>query len=279
MGRLIGVILLLVLPFAAPAQTRGETLADIKSQIAALSADLAGLRQELVSSGAAATATAGGSPLQRMDAIEAQLSRLTGKTEELENRINTVANDGTLRLGDLEFRVTEMEGGDPAAAGPTKPLGDAPAANDVGTAAPADPATDPATDAPSADLAINEQADFDRAKAALDSGTFRSAADLFDTFAKSYPGGSLTARAQMLQGDALAGLGDTQNAARAYLESFSGAPSGAVAPEALYKLGLSLSQLGQVNEACITLGEVGVRFPDAAAAADANAQRQALQCQ
>lgn len=277
--RLLGLIFLLALPGAVLpgmvlAQTRAESLADIKAEMSAVSAEIAGLRQELVASGAAASTSAGGSPLQRMDAIEAELVRLTGLTEMLENRITQVAEDSDLRLKDLEFRVGELEGGDtPTAALP----GDTPAVDGAATDPPAKDTSEPAT--PAADLAINEQADFDRAKAALDSGTFRSAADLFGTFAQSYPGGSLTARAQLLQGDALAGDGDISNAARAYLESFSGSPSGDVAPDALYKLGLSLSQLGQVNEACITLGEVGARFPEAPAAGEAERERQTLQCQ
>ena len=277
--RLVGLILLLVLPMAVLAQTRDETLADIKAEISALSADIAGLRQELAATGAAGGTAAGGSPLQRMDAIEAELVRLTGKTEALENRINQVASDGTLRLGDLQFRVTELEGGDPAAAGPAKPLGEA------ATVVPDAPVPDTQqTDktgsaTASADMAINEQADFDRAKAALDSGSFRSAADLFATFAQSYPGGTLTAEAQYNRGEALAALGDTQEAARAYLESFSGAPSGTVAADALFKLGLSLSQLGQMQEACVTLNEVGARFPGAIAAEQAGREIQALQCQ
>ena len=276
--RLLGLIFLLALPGAALAQTGAETLADIKAEISAVSAEIAGLRQELVVSGAAADASAGGSPLQRMDAIEAELVRLTGLTEGLENRINQVVADSDLRLKDLEFRLSELEGGDPLATEPAPPPpADLPVAGDAATPSPTPDPAEPA--APAADLAINEQSDFDRAQAALDSGSFRSAADLFGTFAQSYPGGSLTARAQLLQGDALASDGDYSNAARAYLESFSGSPSGDVAPDALYKLGVSLSQLGQVNEACITLGEVGARFPDAPAAGDAERERQALQCQ
>ncbi len=58
-------------------------------------------------------------------------------------------------------------------------------------------------------LAVGEQADFDRAKAALDSGDFRSAADLFATFTETYTGGPLTGRGAFLRGEALAGLGET----------------------------------------------------------------------
>jgi tol-pal system protein YbgF len=264
-----------LLATAAPAfaQVDAQTLADIKAELGALSASITALRQELVTTGASGAADASGSALARMDAIEAELTRLTGKTEELENRINRVVDDGTLRINDLQFRLTELEGGDPVAAGDTPRLG--------GDVAPApDPAVpDGGAVDPAPELAINEQSDFDRAKAALDSGSFRSAADLFAAFTQTYTGGSLTAEAQYLRGEALLGLGETKEAARAYLDSFSGSPSGPVAADALYKVGLSLSQLGQMQDACVTLGEVGRRFPDAAVAADAAREMQALQCQ
>ena len=264
-------------PLPGMAQVSAETLADIKAELTSLSATITALRQELVATGAAGGTDASGSALVRMDAIEQELQRLTGKTEELENRINRVVDDGTLQINDLQFRLTELEGGDPVAAGDAPPLG-----GDVVPPA-ADPAADPATGGaavePAPDLAVNEQGDFDRAKAALDSGSFRSAADLFAAFAQTYTGGSLTAEAQYLRGEALLSLGETKEAARAYLDSFSGAPSGPVAADALYKVGLSLSQLGQMQDACVTLGEVGRRFPGAAVAAQAASEMTALQCQ
>jgi len=282
MARIFGLVLALgLLVTAAPspvmAQVSAETLADIKAELASLSAAITGLRQELVTNGAAGGTEATGSALARMDAIEQELQRLTGKTEELENRINRVVDDGTLRINDLQFRLTELEGGDAVAAGDAPPLG-----GDTGPAGP-DPATDPATggatEEPAPELAVTEQGDFDRAKAALDSGSFRSAADLFAAFTQTYTGGSLTAEAQYLRGEALLSLGETKEAARAYLDSFSGAPSGPVAAVALFKVGLSLSQLGQMQDACVTLGEVGRRFPDAAVAAQASSEMTALQCQ
>ena len=269
MTRLGGLVLAFVLvPMMILAQTREETLADIRLQLGDLAGQLQGLRAELVTTGAQG-AVGGASALERMDAIEAELVRLTSKTEQLENRVNKVVADGTNRLGDLEFRVVELEGGDVSAIPATPTLG-----GDGGTAVIATPQPDTGT----GELAIGEQADFDRAMAALDSGSFRSAADLFATFAQSYTGGPLTAAAHYNRGEALAALGETPEAARAYLESFSGAPNGEIAPDALFKLGVSLSQLGQMQEACVTLAEVPARFPASVAAAQATTELTALGC-
>ena len=275
-------LLALFLPVSAFAQD-AQTLADIRAEIAQLQAEFNGLKAELVSSGAAATGAAGGDALQRMDAIEAALTRLTAKTEEVELKVNRVVADGTNRIGDLEFRLCELEEGcDIAALGDTAPLG----GGAGGAVAPVDPATtvDPAAggvaaggaDAP--ELALSEQADFDRAKEVLGQGDFRAAADLFATFTQSYPGGPLTQEAHFLRGEALGQLGDTAGAARSYLEAFSGQPSGPKAGAALLKLGTSLGALGQTPEACVTLQEVGTRFPGSLEATDAMTAMQGLGC-
>jgi tol-pal system protein YbgF len=270
--RLGWVLALALLPLGAAAQDRAQTLADIRVELSALGAQVTSLRQELVATSATNPGIGGASALERMDALEAALTTLTARTEELQNRINRVVTDGTNRIGDLEFRVTELEGGDVAALPPTPTLG-----GDAGAVpSPLAPVTAPATDGP--ELAVSEQADFDRAREVLGQGDFRTAADLFATFTQTYSGGPLSGEAQFLRGEALSQLGQTADAARSYLESFSGTPNGPRAGEALLKLGQSLGTLGQVPEACVTLAEVGVRFPATDPATQAQAAMQGLGC-
>ena len=262
------VVSMVLMASPAIGQASPETLADIKAQIGALSADFNALKSELVASGAAASGAAGGDALQRLDTIEAALSRLTSKTEEVELRLNRVVQTGTTQLGDLQFRVCELEDGCDVGALPDISLGG-------GTPAvvPDVPATG------GAELAIGEQADFDRAQGVLGNGDFRTAADLFATFTQSYPGSPLTQAAQLRRGDALIGLGETSNAARSYLEAFSGAPDGGLAGEALLKLGQGLGTLGQTQDACVTLAEVGTRFAGSIDATNAAVAMQGLGCQ
>lgn len=273
--------------FAAGGASK-QTLADVRKELETLAASLQKLRSELVAGGAGGFQAAGGAAaLDRMNAMEAELSRLTQRTEELQNQINRVVTDGTNRIGDLEFRLCELEEGcDPSKLPVTQSLGGAPAGGSAGAEAPVvttAPATGGAvTGAASSgapEMAINEQADFDRAKAALDKGDFRGAADLFATYAQTYPGGALTGDAQFFRGEALAKAGDTPGSARAYLESFSGAPTGPRAAASLLKLGAALGTLGQTQEACVTLAEVGNRFPSAQEAAEARTTMGALGCQ
>jgi tol-pal system protein YbgF len=266
------MLLAVLLPGSAFAQDRAQTLADVKAELATLAAEFSALKQELVASGAAANGTAGADPLGRMDAIEARLVQLTAKTEAVELRVGQVVADGTNRIGDMEFRLCELtEGCDPGSLPPTPDLG--------GSAEVAAPTVD-AAPAPSEgpEMAVNEQADFDRAAGVLASGDFRTAADLFATYAETYPGGALAQQAGVLRGDALTQIGDTAKAARAYLEAFSGAPEEAAAGQALTKLGQSLGRLGQTPEACVTLAEVGKRFPGSVDEGNAVAAMQGLGC-
>ncbi len=264
------------------AQDKAQTLADLKIELGQLMAEFNALKAETVSSGATGGSFGSGDALQRLDAIEAELMRVTSLAEEIELKLNRVVTDGTNRIGDIEYRLCEVtEGCDPANLPETPMLG-----GDSAAAASADTATEPvagAEPAPSAEagpeLAMGEKADFDRAKEVLGQGDFRTAADLFATFAQSYPGGPLSQEAAFLRGEALGQLGDKAGAARAYLDAYSGKPDGSFAAESLLKLGQALGDLGQTADACVTLAEVPNRFPGSIHATNADLARQGLGCQ
>jgi len=249
-----------------------ETLADVRQELTVLFVEVQKLKRELSTTGGGSLNTGAGSVLERVNTMESELQRLTSKSEELENRINRIVADGTNRIGDLEFRLVELEGGDLSALGTTTTLGG------DGQTSVATPLTAPATPTGQASLAVGEEADFKRAQEVLASGDFRAAADLFAAFNQTYPGGPLAAEADLRRGEALNGAGDTREAARAFLAGFSTDPVGPVAPQALFELGRALGQLGQTQEACVTLGEVELRFPDNPAVAQANDQRRNIGC-
>jgi tol-pal system protein YbgF len=270
----LALCIALVLPAAAPAQDREQTLADIRQELSVLYVELQRLGRELNTTGGASGTGAGGSALQRMDAIEAELRRLTALTEELQIRIDRVVRDGTNRVGDLEFRLCELEAdcdiadlGETPSLGGVEPTGAAPVLPD---AAPG------SGDGPQ--LAVAEQDDFDRARAAFEAGDYAAAAQALEAFTQTYPGGPLSGEAHFLRGEAEARQENWSRAARAYLDSFTASPDGDRAPSALTRLGVSLGRLGQVEEACVTLAEVAVRYPGDPAVAEAEAERASLGC-
>jgi tol-pal system protein YbgF len=264
--------LLLACLLGAPAIGQdSETLADIRQDLAVLYVEIQRLNRELSTTAGAGGVQASGSVLERVDLIEQELQRLTALTEELQFRIEQVVQDGTNRIGDLEFRLCELEPGCDIA-----DLGDTPSLGGIAPSGPA-PTPEPAPqDGPQ--LAVGEREEFERARAALEAGEHARAADLFARHAETYPGGPLTGEAHYLRGIALDAIGRTTDAARAYLEAFSQAPSGPNAPQALLALGRNLGALDQRADACVTLGEVQARFPGSEAAAEAGAERQRLGC-
>lgn len=261
----------------ALAQDRAQTLADVRQELTVLNVEIQRLKGELNTT-AAPEGVAGSGMRERVNAIEAALTRLTAKTEELEFRVNSVATDGANRIGDLSFRLCELEPDcDIMNEGLSKPLG-----GEAAATAPSASITAPDTSAlPPSDtqLAIGERADFDAAAAMLNQGDFAGAAEKLAILVDSYPGSPLTAQAHFLRGEALAALDQTAEAARAYLASFSADQAGTSAPNALLRLGVALGELGQVNEACATLAEVPNRFPGSEAANEATTERVTLGCQ
>ncbi|MEM9522441.1 MAG: tol-pal system protein YbgF [Pseudomonadota bacterium] len=265
----ITVLFAAILAGPLAAQSRDQTLADIRQELSVLLVEMQTLKRELNTTTGPGIRIGGGT-LERVDAIEAELRRLTRKTEELEARIDRVVRDGTNRIGDLEFRLVELEGGDVGKLAETTTLG-----GDVTGAAPASLAALPPG---GAELAVGEQADYDRAIDALNMRDFADAARQFATFLETYPGSPLTGEVHFHRGEALTGQAQWKRAAHAYLESFSGAPDGSAAPRALLRLGESLGRLGQQSEACITLGEVAVRFPDTPEVTAAQSAIRSLNC-
>ncbi|WP_298678760.1 tetratricopeptide repeat protein [uncultured Lentibacter sp.] len=256
----------------ATAQTN-ETLADIRQQLTVLNVEMQKLKRELSTTGALEGVTLGASVLERVDGLEAELRRLTAKTEELGLRIEAIAADGTRRVADLEFRLVELEGGDLSQLAETSTLGgEIPAGVAAGVVLPE------AGAAPAPELAVGEAADFEAARRALEAGEFADAAARLESFNETYPGSPVASKVALAYGAALEGQGDLTGAARAYLDAFRRAPTGEDAPEALFRLGQGLGRLGQTLEACKTLAEVELRFVGGEAAAKAAAERSRLGC-
>jgi tol-pal system protein YbgF len=262
---------------AAPAAA--QNVADIRAELQVLDGQIQQLRDQLVQQGAS-----GGLPtdpataLTRLDQLDAELRRLTDRVEVLTNDIGRIVADASNKVGDIEFRLTELEGGEPVpkpaepvllGGGLTRPMPRPPA---FGAQAPGSPS------AP-AEMTVTEQSDFDAAVAAADAGDNAKAAQLFESFLATYPGGPLSSEAQFRRAEALAAQADWQAAARSYLDAFSGAPRGPRAPRALYGRAVALGERGQVEEACLTLTEVDSRYPGSVVAGDVAAKRTSLRCQ
>lgn len=271
----VKVTILLLWAISAPAvlfgQAKDETLADIRQELVFLHTEIQLLNRELSTTSAATVPSGSGTPLQRANLLEQELRRITGVVEQLQFRIERIVQDGTNRIGDLEFRLVELEGGDVSTLGQTSTLGGETANERVANNGSNNEGT-------GVELAASEQGDFDRGRVAVEDESFAAGLDLFDQFLVTYPGGPLTGEAHYWRAEALAGQGDWSNAARAFLESFSGSPKGVKAAKSLFRLGVSLAQLGQVQDACSTLQEVEFRYPTSEVVDETKAEMTALSC-
>lgn len=272
--------LLMSAALALPVAAQQPTLADLRAQLSTLRTDLQSLRGELIASGAAGFEAAGGdTAIDRMNGMESQLARLTGQIEQLQNRINRIVEDGTRRIGDIEFRLCEMDETCDLGALTTPELGGLATGGAASPqVAPAQPAPNVATDDHGAATTAAEQADFDLANAALNAGEFQRAATLFGQVAERHAGGPLTAEALYLRGAALDSAGDPRAAAAAWLEGFAAAPDGPHAPASLLGIARVIAADGDPTAACLYLAEIPARFPGHDAAAEAERRMTVLDC-
>lgn len=267
------LVALCLAPVSATAQSPDpQALAEIRAELSSLYGEMVNLRTiiEAQDTGtAASTVSSAEPPVVRLDRLEDEMRKLTGQVEQLSFRINQIAADGTRRIGDLEFRLVELEGGDVTALGQTTLLGGATVA---------EPAPQPRGAEPGVQLAVSEKSDFDAALSDLQNGNLQDAVLGFRKFLGDYPGGPMTAEAMFHIGEAETRQGAHKSAAKAYLDSFTASPNGPFAANALMKVGLALGQLGKPAEACQTLNEVLIRYPGSSIEPELLTNRQALGC-
>ena len=208
-------------------------------------------------------------------ALEGEIQRLTAQVEQMQNQINRIQQDLTRRLGDLEFRLTELEGGDPSQ------ISNQPIGGGV-TAFPNSGGGNTGTFGGQqvANVALAEQGDLDRAIGDVNQGRFDQAEDRLRRFLNDYPGSPLTGDAWYWLGESQFVRGIHAEAARSFLNGYNADRAGVRAPHNLYRLGVVLGRLGQLNEACLTLREVRNQYPSApdGIVGKADAEADALTC-
>lgn len=221
---------------------------------------------------------------QRVGALEQQIAHLTDQSEQNDHRIQVLEQSLAKTRGDTDFRLNALEGhGAPAGApggqpppgasppasvktgdlsapapfgpggrkSPGSPAGDtmaAQAAPDAGppaAAAPPPPRTgDPAEDGYMAGYALWTQKRYGEAETQLKQVVAR------------YPESKRASYAQNLLGRSYLDDGQLSSAAEAFLASYKKFPRGDRAPDSLYYLGVTLTQLKKNGQACQVYDEL-----------------------
>lgn len=242
------------------------TVADLRTRLRGLQGDLQALRAELRSQGAAGYRSVGGdAAIDRMNAMEAELRRLTSTVQETKNRVEQSLKSSEAQADDLDFRLCQLEQGCDLAALTGPSPSDPPMTVQTGGAAMAVTSNAPNSVAPAAD---GERAAFDRANETLTRGEFVSAAQQFGDFVNQHADGPLAVEAMYLEGAALDAAGDPSGAGKAWLTAFAAAPTGPRAPDTL--LGLArVSDAARPGQGCPYLLELQSRFPSGPQAQEA----------
>ncbi len=218
----------------------------------------------------------------RIDDLELTLRQTTGQIDSLSQELAKTRRDLKALESDnraLQDRMAAAEGqlasAAQAASQAAKP---APEVATPAKAPVAVPKPQAALKAPAAVNAAGERtAAFQRAKQLLLDGQFPAASAAFQDYVDQYgdtaPNGP---EARYWLGETLFIRGSYADAASAYIGAIRGWPPTVWGAEAVVKLSMSLVELNRIPDACRTLDEFGRRYPAAAPATKARADKARL---
>jgi tol-pal system protein YbgF len=247
------------------------------------------------------------------DSLEEQQRRLTGQVEKLAFQVRQLNERMDRLVGDVDFRLRELEdakgvsrasrgGGQPVA--PTVPQSPGEVTVQVETGGGSKvfgTLTESQLQAAGVKLSGSEQnaaasavtgatlvalpagstqEQYSYARQFLLKRDFDNAEKALAAFVTANPEDPLAGNAQYWLGETFYVRGDYQKAARIFAEGFQRYPGSAKAPDNLLKLGMSLSQLEQKSDACITLKKLREEYPQAPSSIIQRADREIgrLQC-
>ena len=117
-----------------------------------------------------------------------------------------------------------------------------------------------------ASLSGSSRDEYDLAYGYILTGDYRLAEQGFTAWLAHFPGDPQAADAQFWLGESRFQQRRFREAASTFLALYKATPQSSKAPDALLKLGMSLSALGEKNAACATLAEVGRKYAGKASA-------------
>lgn len=241
----------------------------------------------------------------RFQQFDQQASQLTGQIEQLELKINDLADKFERMQKDAEFRLGELErgGGGTSIAADTSaaPAGQAAAAS-IPTEDPGAPpqptqpgvlgtlSSDQMNNLPRAPGAAAEQAaanagaavvlpgntpqeQYDYATSLVQRGAYSEAEIALKSFVAQYPKDPLAGNAQYWLGETYYVRSDFKNASVAFAEGYQKYPRSSKSADNLLKLGMSLGQTGRNTDACTAFRQLDKQFPDASQAIRDRASR------
>lgn len=184
---------------------------------------------------------------QNLDAAQADVRKLRGRVDELENSQEALRKQQHDMYGDLDKRLGGNQGASGSAAG---------AGGGAAGSAAAGPAAGSSV----------EQAVYSQAFDALKAGSYSVAVTGFKDFLSTYPQSPLAENAQYWLGEAYYVTRDYNGASDAFHTVLQKWPDSRKAPDALLKLGFTQYELKKYGDSRKTLEQVTQKYPDSDAA-------------
>jgi len=200
---------------------------------------------------------------ERLNGVEAALRQINTRLDEQDYALGQLQKSFELYKAEVEMRFQSINP-TPKPQGPTAyvpPVSDKPAetqpTNALGQVTGEVNAASLPTD--------NSAALYDAAFQALRDQKYDRAEMGFKEFMRLYPEDGLAGNAQYWLGETYYVRNRFDEAAKAFAVGYQKYPKSSKAPDNLLKLGLSLSQSGKKQDACVTLQQLGSQYSSAAA--------------
>jgi TolA-binding protein len=269
------LLLFLTLGSAIPAAAQQQPQQNIERRVGRLEQEMRAVQRRVFPGGAAATVdpelqtpTPGTSRpngasadavsvlTSRIEALEAQLARVTGQVEENGYRLSQLENQVRQLREDLQGRITRLE---QAAQAPARaePEPAEPTAEPV-----EGPAADPAVSQPSAQPIDRVQEAYNAGYRLWETRRFREAVTALNAVADRNPRSRWASWARNLAGRALLDDNQPARAAQTFLQNYQDNPRGERAADSLFFLGEALVKLDRRAEACPVYDELAANYPN-----------------
>lgn len=288
--RAAGVGILLAVA-AAPAFAQNADIQQLLNRLGRLERDIQTLSAEVYRGGAPSGEVGGASNLSggyatqveaRLQSLERQIQMLTGSIEEVRHQTREVGGRLDRALADIEFRLTQLEGGGAALSPPGSTTGAAPSTTGgttgsatvgptfdqiaEGAGATDDPAGAAPTTTPTTTATASTSGILGTLSVEPGSMPANPPATPTAPTSVSLPSGSVSDQYNYAYG--LLAQGDYARSEQALTQFLAAHPDEPLASNAQYWLGETYYIRGQFNDAAIAFAEGYQKFPDGAKAVD-----------
>ncbi len=216
----------------------------------------------------------------RLDQLENQMRQYLNQQEQTEYNNRRMAERLDKLVADVDYRfgVIENGGKPPAGPAPTQPQSGAQTSStdgsgpkDLNSGAPMQlrtgPAPAPQQQAAAAPAKVtlppgSSQDRYDFSYKLLLKGDFAGAEQAFSEWLGAYPDDKLAGNAQYWLAESSYARKDYEKAAANFLKGYQKYPKSPKAPDSLVKLGMSLTNMNQKQQACAVFRQLNADFPN-----------------